>query len=96
MPEETPQSTLRYRDAVRQRAYHQMSCIDPVERAEIIARHYLAHAQIAQNIICGITAMRQPGQEGKSRDLRSMILLLAEEIARDHSASLGIDLDYSK
>ena len=69
-----------------------MSKSGPISRAETLARHYVAHAMIAQHCLKLIELRRHSGVV--SEDLDAMIQQCTDQIKKDHMHTFGILLEW--
>lgn len=61
-------------------------------QAEAIARHYIAHANIAENLLKMVEARKHTGGYG---ELDRAIKMLTDEIKNNHWNDFGIALEWS-
>jgi hypothetical protein len=64
---------------------------DPVYQAERIAKHYVAHAVVARQILELVEMCRFRDESPATKDL---IAMLVEQIKNNHAHELGIELKW--
>lgn len=69
---------------------------DEIQQAEAIARHYVAHAQIALQALRLIELRQQYEQHLGRNPLNSTISRLIETIKSNHARDLGIELEWPR
>lgn len=79
----------RYKEAVRLRKFHELREY-PQARAEAIARHYVAHANVALQMLHLIEFLKGKHNNDGSEILSRMV----RDIVERHETDLGIKLDW--
>lgn len=92
MSEQTATS-VNHEEMKLQMAFHCMSISNPIYQAEKIARHYLRHVIIAQQIEALVRARVEYHQT--SPEVDQLIDRLASELKAGHAHDLGIKLDWN-
>lgn len=71
---------------------HRRNYLFPEREAETIAKHYVAHALVAQQIL----KLVEMGKQGPhTEELSLLIARLVRDIKQDHLHDFGIPLDWS-
>ena len=85
-----PASQVHYEMALRKIAYYKLSKY-PEFQAEAIAKHYVAHAMIALQLL-KLTENRR--HDESAQDLEYLIKMLVDQIKTNHLHDFGIELDW--
>lgn len=86
----TGQAELRHKHELGNMARHKLMKY-PDHQAEVIAKHYVAHANIAMEILKMVECARHTGAYA---ELDRSIQMLVDEIKNNHWHDFGIELNW--
>lgn len=85
-------SAIRCREMQVATAFAIMSRMSDLQRAEVIAQHYLKHVAVAQNLLRIADLLRRGATPNEAT--ATAVKYLVDRIRNDHAFDLGIELNW--